>query len=340
MTIANRAAQCAVALVAAVLAQSGRAEIFQLPTANRAIYEPGKEEHYFVGTVGKPWTSGTFGCVRTDGWQLHEGLDIRCLQRDKRGEPIDPVMAAAEGSVAYINTRPSLSNYGNYVILRHQIEGMEIYTLYAHLSAARPGLKAGEPVKAGEAIATMGHTSNTRQRITLDRAHVHFEINLLISDRYAAWHKAFLAGERNDHGDWNGKTLAGIDPRRILAQQHKEGEKFSLLRFIQNEPELCRVTVRDTQFGWLKRYAPLLRPNPVAAKEGVAGYEISFNFNGVACALTPRAASEIKSKSKVQLLSVNEVEQQKNPCGRIVTKKNGRWELTSHGTELISLLSY
>jgi hypothetical protein len=98
--------------------------------------------------------------------------------------------------------------------------------------------------------------------------------------------------------------------------------------------------VRDTHLGWLKRYAPLLRSNPVAQKEGTAGYEISFNFNGVACALTPRAPSEIKTKSKVQLLSVNEAEQQKNPCGRLLVKKGSRWELTAHGTELIGLLSY
>src|SRR5258708_11962834 len=107
---------------------SARSETFLLPTANRALFEKGGEERFFVGTVGKTWTSGTFGCVRSEGWQIHEGLDIRCLQRDKRGEPTDPVMATADGTVAYINTRPSLSNYGNYIVLRHQIEGMEIYS--------------------------------------------------------------------------------------------------------------------------------------------------------------------------------------------------------------------
>src|SRR5258706_10704253 len=61
------------------------ADTFLLPTANHALYEPGQEEKFFVPTPGKSWTSGTFGCVRTEGWQLHEGLDIRCLQRDKKG---------------------------------------------------------------------------------------------------------------------------------------------------------------------------------------------------------------------------------------------------------------
>src|SRR3982750_3894665 len=69
----------------AILAFPGllRSQPFQLPTANHALFEKGGEERFFVGTVGKPWTTGTFGCVRSDGHQLHEGLDIRSLQRDK-----------------------------------------------------------------------------------------------------------------------------------------------------------------------------------------------------------------------------------------------------------------
>src|SRR5437016_11412991 len=105
------------------LTGSGQAQPFQLPTANHALFEKGGEEKFFVGTTGKPWTTGAFGCVRSDGRQLHEGLDIRCLQRDQRGEPTDPVMATADGTVAYISRRPALSNYGNYLVLRHQVEG-------------------------------------------------------------------------------------------------------------------------------------------------------------------------------------------------------------------------
>ena len=122
---------------------------FQLPTANRALFEPGGEERYFVGTVGKPWTSGTFGGVRSEGSQLHEGLDIRCLKRDRKGEPADPVLATADGTVAYVNRKAGLSKYGNYVILRHLVEGLEVYSLYAHLSEVKAGLHAGQTVKAG-----------------------------------------------------------------------------------------------------------------------------------------------------------------------------------------------
>ena len=315
------------------------AQPFYLPTANRAIYEPGGEERFFAPTPGKTWTSGCFGCVRSDGHQLHEGLDIRSIQRDKRGEPADPVMASVDGTVAYINARPSLSNYGNYIVLRHLIDGLDIYTLYAHLKEIGPGLKVGQTVKAGQTIATMGRTSNTAESITKDRAHVHFEIDLVASDHFVAWYKKFNPGERNDHGDWNGLNLMGIDPRLILLQEHSP-TNFSLLNFIRTQTALCHVFVRVTDFSYLHRYPQLIRPNPRAQKEGVAGYEMALNFNGVPCELIPRAASEIPGRTRFQLLSVDAAEEAANPCRRLVVQRGSRWELANNGNSLLELLTY
>jgi len=325
---------------AILVALAAQAQPFQLPTANHALFEKGGEERFFVGTTGKLWTSGTFGCVRSGGWQTHEGLDIRCLQRDQRGKPTDPVLATADGTVVYISMRPSLSNYGNYLVVRHEVEGLEIYSLYAHLHEVRHDLKLGQPVKAGEPVAIMGRTANTRETISKDRAHVHFELNLLVNDRFANWFEKTSPDQRNDHGEWNGQNLLGIDPRLILLGQQEQGPKFSLLKFLQNQTELCRVVVRKDSFPWLKRYAALVRPNPRAEKEGVAGYEIALNFNGVAFELTPCVPSEIKSKAKFQLLSVNEAEYRKNPARRLVAKTGNHWELTSHGLNLLEMLTY
>lgn len=129
----------------------------------------------------------------------------------------------------------------------------------------------------------------------------------------AIWHKRTAPDQRNDHGEWNGQNLLGIDPRLILQGQHDQGAKFSLLSFLQNQTELCRVFVRKTDFPWLKRYPALLHSNPRAQKEGIAGSELAWNFNGVAYELISRAASEIKGPAKLQLLSVNEADYQKNP---------------------------
>jgi len=325
---------------ACFIALAAQAQTFQLPTANHALFEKEGEDRFFVGTSGKPWVTGTFGCVRSSGWQVHEGLDIRCLQRDRHGEPTDPVLATADGTVSYISTRPSLSNYGNYLVLCHQVEGVEIYSLYAHLREIRQDLKIGQAVKAGETVAVMGRTANTHEAISKERAHVHFELNLLVNDRFTGWHKKTFPDQRNDHGEWNGQNLLGIDPRPILVAQHEAGAKFTLLSYLQGQTELCRVLVRKTYFPWLKRYAALIRPNPRAEKEGVAGYEIALNFNGVAFELIPRAASELKGKAKFQLLSVNEAEYHKNPARRLVAKRGAVWELSSHGLNLLEMLTY
>ena len=324
------------AMVTPALSQS-----FHLPTANRALFEPGGEERYFVGTVNKPWPSGTFGCVRSDGWQMHEGLDIRCLQRDRQGEPTDPVLATADGTVAYVSARPSLSNYGNYLLLRHAIDGLEIYSLYAHLREIRPGLKTGASVKAGEAIATLGRTSNTRSAISRERAHLHFELDLVINERFPEWYRKNFPTQRNDHGGWNGQNLLGLDPRRVLLEQQRLGAKFNLVTFVRNGTELCRVFVRDSSFSWVRRHPLLVRPNPRAELEGIVGYELVLNFNGLPYEAIPRAASEVNSQAKFLLLSVNAAEQQKNPARRLVSKdRRGQWQLANAGLRLLDLLAY
>ena len=329
-----------VSLLCVCALSAAGAEVFQLPTANRFVLDPGAEEKAYVGTVGKPWITGTFGCIRTEGWQMHEGLDIRCLQRDKRGEPLDPVLATADGDVAYINTRAGYSNYGIYIILRHHVEHIDVFSIYAHLREIRAGLKPGVAVKTGEQIAVMGHTTNTRQGISKDRAHVHFELTLLVNDHFANWFRNNRPGERNDHGDWNGQNLLAMDPREILLTQKQQGARFSILNFIRQQPELFRVLVRDAQFPYLQRYAPLALPNPSLGTNAIAGYEVSCNFNGIPIALIPRAAGDFPAKSRVKLLSVNEAEYQSNHCRKLVTKRSGHWELTQTGAHLIDLLIF
>jgi peptidoglycan LD-endopeptidase LytH len=313
---------------------------FHLPTANRALLEPGGEERFFTGTAGTNFLSGSFGCVRTQGRQMHEGLDIQPLHRDRHGEATDPIMATANGTVSYINAKSGLSNYGKYIVLRHSIEGLEVFSLYAHLSDIRNDLRVGQAVKAREVIGTMGRSTNTRQPIPKARAHLHFEIALFVNDRFPAWYQKTYPTQRNDHGQWNGMNLRGIDPGLIFISQEATGANFSLLSFVRNQTALCRVLVRDTQFPWLRRYPLLVRRNPIADRAGAAAYEISLNYNGVPFELIPRAASEIGSGPRYQLLHVDEAEQSANPCRNLVTRKSGRWELAPAGNRLLDLLTY
>ncbi|MEI7732164.1 MAG: M23 family metallopeptidase [Verrucomicrobiota bacterium] len=300
-------------------------------------------ERFFTPTAGRTWESGTFGCVRGEGWQLHEGIDILCTQRDKHGEPTDPILATADGTVSYFNPHAALSNYGKYIVLQHTVDGLEVFSLYAHLSEINAALKTGQRIRAGEVIGIMGRTSNTRERITTDRAHLHFELNLFLNEHFSDWYKKNLPGERNDHGIWNGQNMAGMDLRLILLQQARLGTNFNLLHFVRNQTELCRVLVRKTNFSFLQRYQPLVWQNPVASRDGIVAYEVSLDYSGLPFKLVPRAESElqaIKGHAKFTLLSVNEKEERNCPCRKLVTQKTGHWALGQHGIQLLELLTW
>jgi murein DD-endopeptidase MepM/ murein hydrolase activator NlpD len=312
---------------------------FQFPTANHALYDAGAELKFIAPTApDRSWTTGSFGCVRTDGWQMHEGIDIVHLQTNRHGEPTDPILATADGTVMYVNPKGGDSNYGKYVVIRHLVDGLEIYSLYGHLSEIASGIVAGKSVKAGETIATMGRTGQT---IAKDRAHLHFELNVLVNDNFPAWFKKNSSPyEHNDHGVWNGQNLDGLDPREILLAEHNPAKPFSLVNYLRSQTELCRVLVRATNFPYLKRYAALVLKNPKAEKEGIAGYEVAFNYNGVVFALMPRAASEIKGVGRVQLLSVNEAEYHAHPCRKLVVQHGSHWQLTDKGLREADMLTY
>lgn len=321
-------------------ALSAGGQVFQLPTANSTLFEGGGGDRYFVGTVGKPWTSGTFGCVRSGGRQLHEGIDIRPLQRDKHGEATDPVVATASGTVAYINRRAALSNYGIYVVVRHQVDGLEVYSLYAHLKSVQEGLSAGQPVRAGEALGILGRTANTRQGIDKSRAHLHFELNLFVNDQFSKWFAKHYPGQRDDHRIWNGQNLLGFDPAAVLLKQRAEGASFNLVKFLQASPEFCRVIVRDPSFPWIRRYPALIEDNPGGKKEGVVAYELVLNYVGIPFKVIPRTASEIPKSGRYHLVSVNAEEAVKNSARDLVVKRGGRWELGPSGIRHLDLLTF
>jgi hypothetical protein len=122
--------------------------------------------------------------------------------------------------------------------------------------------------------------------------------------------------------------------------QQPQGSPFSFLAWVRQQPELCRVLVRKTDFPWIRRYPALITPPSTPQKTGIVGYEIAFNFNGVPFALRPRSSAGISGATRFQLLSVNAEEQRKNPARRLVTQRGRHWELTQTGQNLLNLLTW
>ncbi len=77
-----------------------------------------------------------------------------------------PICAAYDGTV-YIAKNLETS-YGHYIVLKHNIEGQTIYTLYAHNSTLL--VSQGQTVKQGQVIAYSGSTGNSTG------PHCHFSV--------------------------------------------------------------------------------------------------------------------------------------------------------------------
>ncbi len=119
------------------------------------------------------------------GWRIHPVLHVR---KHHNGVDYDapigsPIVAAGDGVVELISYQ---KGYGKYVRIRHQ-GGYS--TTYAHLSAARKGLKVGEHVTQGEVIAYVGSTGYSTG------PHLYYELK--VGDQYVDPLKARLnAGEK------------------------------------------------------------------------------------------------------------------------------------------------
>src|SRR5205823_5970337 len=214
-------------LATTILVISGNAHAVELslPTDNDALFHDGGAEFYqyierdYHGEKSYPWEGGQYGFVRdpeparagTVYTRFHEGIDIKPVHRDANGEPLDEVRAIADGKVVYTNAVPSYSNYGKYVVIEHRWDGSPYYSLYAHLS--KIDIQTGDTVQRRQHIAVMGYTG---VGINRERAHLHLEVNLMLSRNFRAWYDAYVdPKDPNHHGIYNGLNLTGLNIARL-----------------------------------------------------------------------------------------------------------------------------
>lgn len=293
------------------------------PTPNTAYFEGKSTSAFIQPTASGEEDSGRFGCVRTGGAQFHEGLDLKPVSRDRAGEPIDPIFAVLPGVVRHINRTPGDSNYGRYIVIEHTEQSLPVCTLYAHLSSIAPGLKSGDTVQKGQQIAVMGRSSST-MAIPRDRAHLHFEFDLLLTRDFQSWYNFRKFGSRNDHGMWNGMNLVGFDPLDCYnAIRSRTADDFAQY-FTKLKPAV-RVRIATKVIpDFIERYAAL-RTKPMPTADAFSGWEILFNDMGVPFAWTPLTSMETIGLRPNDPEAALVDESTKLPrCKSLVFKKRGR----------------
>lgn len=295
---------------------------FSWPTPNPA-WEQHKPIAAFVqATVSGDPSSGLFGCVRTSGRQFHEGVDIRPLRRDSRGEPADRVTAAMAGVVRHVAARPGESSYGRYIVIEHAELHPAVYTLYAHLAAVEPGIAPGRSVAKGQPLGTMGHSAGG-YTIPRDRAHLHFEIGLRATDSFQSWYDWRKFGSPNQHSVWNGMNLMGIDPLDFL-DAWRRGEVSDFRQYFDRMTPAVRVRVVTTRTpDFIRRYPALLtRAIPTGL---VGGWEIACNATGLPFAWTPLSVSDVSGlrNGAVEIIGVNAAVVRATACKSLVKTLRG-----------------
>lgn len=310
--------------VAAVPAAPPQVELVW-PTPNPAYLEGRELAEFVQPTVSGEVQSGLFGSVRSGGRQFHEGLDLFPLVRDKHGEPADEVGAAMAGVVKHVNGKAGASSYGRYVVLEHPEQSPPVYTLYAHLAEVASGIAPGVRVKAGARLGTMGRSAGG-YTIPKERAHLHFEIGLRLTDSFQAWYKRRGFGSPNAHGPYNGMNLMGLDPLEFFAR-HRAGGLVSLDEVFREAP--AAVTARVAHAGepdFLRRYPSLLGSAPAPVVGFGGGWEIDFGATGVPLRWRRLPASELTGwkTDEVRIVAVDETLLAANRGRDLVKTSRGR----------------
>ena len=266
--------------------------------------------------------SGGFGGVRTGGSQFHEGIDIRPTKRDRRGEPMDDVYAAMAGVVRHVSVRAGNSGYGRYIVLEHFDVAPGVYTLYAHLARIAPEVRIGANVMMRQVIGTMGHSSGGYV-IPAERAHLHFEIGLMVSRNFQQWYDSKKFGSLNDHNLWNGMNLMGIDPLDFFDRwrAHKVNTFEEYFSTMQPAARLKLASRRVPDF--ITRYPALLtKPLPV----NLGGWEIAFNWTGLPIKWTPLTPLEtIGLTTEPTILEVDAASDRQQRSKTLAVNRRGKW---------------
>ncbi|MDF1656480.1 MAG: M23 family metallopeptidase [Verrucomicrobiales bacterium] len=269
-----------------------------LPTENDAIFSSDPSQFYmytdrnFEGVTSKPWQGGTYGFSRNQRrtsvgivyTRFHEGVDIRPVSRDSNNNPLDDIYSIAAGTVVYVNSTSSLSNYGKYIVVHHDWGEGPFFSLYAHLSSATA--VAGQQVRAGEKIAKMGYTGAGLNR---ERAHVHVELGMILSDHFQRWYDRHFTSQ-NHHGIFSGINLIGIDIAELF-KAHRANPNISIAQFLAAKTEVhYRVLVpKSGQLEFLRRYPWLGRDLKTVRKP--KSWEFAFAATGVPLEIRPSSKS-------------------------------------------------
>jgi len=259
------------------------------PTPNPAFHEGKPIEDFVQATSSGRVESGLFGCVRNGGAKFHEGLDLFPVERNRRGEALDPIFSILPGRVVHVSRTSGHSNYGRYVVVQHDRESPAFHSLYSHLATIDKAIQVGTRVEAGTVLGIMGRSA-AGYVIPRSRSHLHLELGLKLTDDFQSWFDRQKFGSPNRHGNWNGMNLVSVDPLDFY-RKVRDGEVAGFSDYLQRLPVAARIRVHSSKVPDFVRSYPALLTRSYANRNLVA-WDIAFTQYGLPKQWTPRFLEE------------------------------------------------
>ena len=314
----------------------------RFPTGNDALFRDRSaffaalDREQIPGLREYGWEGGQYGYVRSPARgsrgmifaRPHEGLDIKPLYFDARGEPTDTVRAIADGRVVYANRGRGASSYGQYVVVEHMWDKAPVYSLYAHLE--RVDVRVADSVSAGAPLGRLGYTGRGTAR---HRAHVHLEVNLLLNEHFQPYFNAFY-GSSNGHGLYFGRNLAGLDVE-ALYRVHGLDPEFSFPEFVRSRPIAYRIAIPGTYpLDLLRRYPWLTEGSTEPDTTGA--WVVGFTQEGVPVEVTRQA--EAVTAPEVAWVA-DRIERGRLGTNGMLARGDSAYHLTRQGKASAALLA-
>lgn len=252
------------------------ADVLIWPTNGPSIIQGKTPESFIQDTGTGKIESGLFGCFRNNGSRFHEGIDIKASSRNRKNESTNPIYAAMDGEVAYVNKISGNSAYGRYIVLVHTNGSIPFYSLYAHLSEIDGSVIIGKKINKGATIGVMGRSAS--YKIPKERAHLHFEMGLQLSSQFHNWYAKQQFDSKNHHGNWNGMNLHGFDPLDCYYYLIKNPSR-SIKDYILQLKTAFSICVKTNRVPAFIRKYNLMDSGPLPA--GITGWEIEFTWYGL-----------------------------------------------------------
>ena len=231
--------------------------------------------------------------------------------------------------MVYANDNARASDYGRYVVIEHQWEGSPFYTLYAHLGSV--SVRDGMRVFRGQPIGQIGYSGNVPSR---DRAHLHFEVNLLLNTSFPWWMEVRRRRARNRHGLYHGSNLAGADAAAFLNRLSRPGGD-SARRIVLDQPEDVTVLVPGgPPPDLLRRYPWLCGACGDGPPPRAPAWEVGLTRAG----LPVRIAPSPRRLGAPELLTVAPRVMRRYEYSRMIRRRDDAVELSRWGRRHLALL--